>query len=44
MHPMESKDIAVNHVRSKVVKIRYQMDIQRSVVKKLYDPTKSGAA
>jgi hypothetical protein len=41
---MESKDIAVNHVRSKAVKIQHKMGIQRSAVKKLYDPIRSAVA
>jgi hypothetical protein len=44
MHPMESKDIAANHVRSKAVKIQHQMGIQRSAAKKLYDHIKSEVA
>jgi transposase len=39
MHPTESKNIAVNHVRGKVVKIQQQMGIQKNAVKKLSDPS-----
>jgi len=44
MHPMESKDIAVNHVRGKVVRIRPRMDTQRKDVKKFSNPIKSAVA
>jgi hypothetical protein len=40
--PMESKNIAVNHVTSRVEKLLHQMDIRRSVVNKLSDHIKSG--
>jgi hypothetical protein len=39
MHPTESKDIAVNHVRGKVVRIRPRMDTQRKDVKKFSNPS-----
>jgi len=40
---MESKNIAVNPVISKVEKILHQMDIRRSAVRKFSDPIKSAA-
>ena len=42
MRPMESKDIVVKHVRSKVVRTLLQMGIRKNAVKKLSDPTRSG--
>jgi hypothetical protein len=38
---MESKNIAANHVRSKIERILQQMDIRRSAVKKFSDPIRS---
>ena len=38
---MESKNIAVNHIRGKVVRIQPPMGRRRSAVKKFYDPIKS---
>jgi hypothetical protein len=35
MHPMGSKDIDVNHARSKVVRIQQKMVIQMNAVKRL---------
>ena len=41
MHPMESKNIAVNHVTSGVERIQQYLDMQKSVVKRLSAPIKS---
>jgi hypothetical protein len=43
MHPMESKDIVVRHVRGKAVKTRLPTVIRKSAVKRLSDPIRSEA-
>jgi hypothetical protein len=39
MLPTESKNIAVNYVKGKLVKIQQQMGRQKNAVKKLSDPS-----